>query len=384
MDTLNNLIYKINLSNKKDKQKSKIAGFDLDSTLIKTKSGRVHAKDRDDWQFFSDRVVEKLVELSENGYNIVIFTNQSGLGEKEEKRKDFMYKLNNILFQIGGNVPVSYFISTGYNQFRKPMIGCFTLLSNEVGDIDFENSFYCGDACGRSAGWSWSGGGIKKKKDFSSSDLFFAKNCGLNFYTPEEMFLGATETDGITHPKREFLDYLDEKSVDFDLGLTALKDRNHKYIIVMMGLPASGKSFLSGWLRDQNKEFDFKIVNQDTLKTKSKNNKYFKQLVKDGENIIVDNTNLVPKDRVFYLENSYDDYQKIGIKIETDWDIIVQLNHFRCFKTGKFIKSIVYNTMKKRMDLRSIEDEGFDKIVSYKCFPRFENKDDERVFKMYY
>jgi bifunctional polynucleotide phosphatase/kinase len=372
MDTLNNLIYKINIS----PEKTKIAGFDLDSTLIKTKSGRVHAKDRDDWQFFSDGVVEKLIELSENGYNIVIFTNQSGLGQKEEKRKNFMYKLNNILFQIGGNVPVSYFISTGYDQFRKPMVGCFSLLTIELKNIDFEKSFYCGDACGRSAGWSW-GGGIKKKKDFSSSDLFFAKNCGLNFHTPEEMFLGATQTDGITHEKREFLDYLGEEPVKFYLNL----DLQKKYIIVMMGLPASGKSFLSKWLRDQNKEFDFKIVNQDTLKTKSKNNKYFKQLVEDGENIIVDNTNLVPKDRAFYF---HDNYQIIGIKIETDWNIIVQLNHFRCFKTGKFIKSIVYNTMKKRMDLRSVEDEGFDKIVSYKCLPRFDNKDDERVFKMYY
>lgn len=367
---MDNLIYKINLSD----EKNKIAGFDLDWTLIKTKSGRIHAKNRDDWQFFSDGVVEKLVELSENGYNIVIFTNQSGLGEKEEKRKNFMYKLNNILFQIGGNVHVSYFISTGHNQFRKPMVGCFTLLNIKLGDIDFENSFYCGDACGRSAGWCYDGK-TKKKKDFSSSDLFFAKNCGLNFYTPEEMFLEATETDGITYPKREFLDYLDEEPVNLDLSL------EKKYIIVMIGLPASGKSFLSKLLRDKNKEFNFKIVNQDTLKTKSKNNKYFKKLVEDKENIIVDNTNLVPKDRSFYF---HDDYQIIGIKIETDWDIIVQLNHFRCFKTGKFIKSIVYNTMKKRMDLRSIEDEGFDKIVSYKCLPRFENNDDEKVFKMYY
>ena len=380
MDTLNNLIYKINLSDKKGKKKSKIAGFDLDSTLIKTKSGRVHAKDRDDWQFFSEGVVEKLIELSENGYNIVIFTNQSGLGEKEEKRKNFMYKLNNILFQIGGNVPISYFISTGYNQFRKPMVGCFSLLNLELVDIDFENSFYCGDACGRSAGWSWGGGGTKKKKDFSSSDLFFAKNCGLNFYTPEEMFLGATETDGITHEKREFLDYLGEEPVKFYLNLDLRS--GEKYIVVMIGLPASGKSFLSKWLRDKNKEFDFKIVNQDTLKTKSKNNTYFKKLVKDGENIIVDNTNLIPKDRKFYLDNGKG-YKIIGIKIETDWDIIVQLNHFRCFKTGKFIKSIVYNTMKKRMDLCSVEDEGFDKIVSYKCLPRFENKDDEKVFTMF-
>lgn len=44
-------------------------------------------------------------------------------------------------------------------------------------------SFYVGDAAGRPAEG-------KKKKDFSKSDRLFALNASLNFFTPEEHFLG--------------------------------------------------------------------------------------------------------------------------------------------------------------------------------------------------
>lgn len=49
---------------------------------------------------------------------------------------------------------------------------------------DMSDSFYCGDAAGRPAGWK---AGLKK--DFSVTDRKFAVNCGLKFLTPEELFL---------------------------------------------------------------------------------------------------------------------------------------------------------------------------------------------------
>ena len=54
-------------------------------------------------------------------------------------------------------------------------------LNNEV-EVDLKESFYCGDAAGRPATKN-------KEKDFSDSDLKFAKNTGLKFYTPESLFL---------------------------------------------------------------------------------------------------------------------------------------------------------------------------------------------------
>lgn len=45
------------------------------------------------------------------------------------------------------------------------------------------NSFYCGDAAGRKAT-------AGRKKDFTDSDLKFALNVGIEFKTPENLFLG--------------------------------------------------------------------------------------------------------------------------------------------------------------------------------------------------
>lgn len=42
-----------------------------DSTLIKTKSGNVFAKDRDDWQWLYKEVPKKLQELHHNGYALL-------------------------------------------------------------------------------------------------------------------------------------------------------------------------------------------------------------------------------------------------------------------------------------------------------------------------
>jgi len=54
----------------------KIAGFDMDWTLIKTKSGRTFAKDKDDWEFlYGDKTKEKMSGLHKEGFKVVIFTN---------------------------------------------------------------------------------------------------------------------------------------------------------------------------------------------------------------------------------------------------------------------------------------------------------------------
>ena len=58
-------------------------------------------------------------------------------------------------------------------------------------------SFYCGDAAGRTAEWNFN---PKTKKDFSCSDRLFATNNGLKFYTPEEFFMNKAPTPNFTMP----------------------------------------------------------------------------------------------------------------------------------------------------------------------------------------
>ena len=69
---------------------------------------------------------------------------------------------------------------------RKPgtfMWQIFNKRLNEETELDKEASFYCGDLAGRLAV-------EQRPADASSTDLYFAKNIGLKFHTPESMFLG--------------------------------------------------------------------------------------------------------------------------------------------------------------------------------------------------
>ena len=161
---------------------SKIAAFDLDNTIIKTKSGKVFPQNKDDWKLMNKYVKSTLYKYYNNCYKIVIFTNQLGIKKGKIKKEDFIEKINNIHTEL--NIDFDIFISTEDNKFRKPMIGMWNLF-NELYPvkIDLKKSFYCGDAAGRIENWL-----PGKKKDFDEVDINFAYNIGINFEISENIF----------------------------------------------------------------------------------------------------------------------------------------------------------------------------------------------------
>ena len=66
-------IYNINDA----QMKSKIAAFDYDHTLVCPKDGATFAKDVDDWQWLYPNIPEQLKRYNDEGFSVVIFTNQS-------------------------------------------------------------------------------------------------------------------------------------------------------------------------------------------------------------------------------------------------------------------------------------------------------------------
>ena len=68
------------------KGSTKIASFDMDHTLIKPKGKNKFPKSRTDWKWMWDNntVPTKLKQLHKNGYQIVIFTNQNGIGSGKQ------------------------------------------------------------------------------------------------------------------------------------------------------------------------------------------------------------------------------------------------------------------------------------------------------------
>lgn len=170
-----------------------IAAFDLDGTLVETKSSSRFARTASDWRWFNSKVVEKLKSLE---MPIVIFTNQGGVvATKTSKSYNnfhgrielILKELNNQGIDLGKiwiyaspKKPAKYQGSNHeqFDKMRKPNIGMFEEFIKEFGKdkINLEESYFIGDAAGR-------------KKDFSNSDLKFAENCKLQFKTPDEYFI---------------------------------------------------------------------------------------------------------------------------------------------------------------------------------------------------
>jgi DNA 3'-phosphatase len=102
---MSNIIYINYYTNLIPKNKYSISGFDLDYTIIKTKSGNVFPKDKNDWKLWDQSVKNKFIELSKKQSNIiVIFSNQKGIGSNNNKFvtiKDFQDKIHDIRQEIG-------------------------------------------------------------------------------------------------------------------------------------------------------------------------------------------------------------------------------------------------------------------------------------------
>lgn len=270
----------------------KVAAFDFDSTLVTTASGKKHGDSPDDWKWWDSCVPGKLRTLYEDGYRVIILSNQAGITLKPDPKSKapktpkrlpaWKQKASAVLTQL--DIPTSIYAATGKDNFRKPRVGMWKELCEDYDiaekDVDKDASFFVGDAGGRIAQPA-SGGKKAVAKDFSCSDRNFAHNVGIKFETPEEYFLG--------DEPREF-------QRDFDLAAYPLQEKsdavfekkNEKELVIFCGPPGAGKStFFWTYL----KPLGYERVNQDILKTKDKCFKAAREHLEEGESVAVDNTN---------------------------------------------------------------------------------------------
>lgn len=130
---------------KNESVNNKIAAFDMDGTLIKTKSGNKFAKDIDDWKMFSSAIKTKINKLINDGYDLVIFSNQTGVRYGHVLLKDIKTKFENIIRHL--DVPCVALFCTDLDKYRKPCIGMFDYYRKSINktELDLAKSFYCGD-----------------------------------------------------------------------------------------------------------------------------------------------------------------------------------------------------------------------------------------------
>ncbi|CAG8568533.1 9916_t:CDS:10, partial [Ambispora gerdemannii] len=355
--------------------RSKIAGFDLDWTLIKVKGKNKLPKDENDWMFLYQDVPKRLKQLYEEGYKIVIFSNQGSFDadkkDNEKKRNQFKDKIQQIANKI--QIPFQILAGTSKDIFRKPMSGAWDYFVNNQNEgipVDLENSFYVGDAAGRIDGWK--PGALK---DWADSDLKFADNIKVKFFTPEEFFVN--EKTG-TYSYGDF----DPKTwphKDFDKSLLVSND-NHCEVIVLTGYPASGKSTLARYLVSQG----YAYVNLDQMKTKAKCIKACEQALREEKPVVIDNTNPDIESRKTWIDLA----TKYKAPARCFWlqspeALSKHNNMYRAFgnlqklnSKSRLIPDIAYNTYKARFMEPQLE-EGFEEIKKIDFV--FEGNEEERA-----
>jgi bifunctional polynucleotide phosphatase/kinase len=83
----------------------------MDRTLIKTISGSAFPRDANDWELLYPEVPAKLKKYFNDGYKVVIFSNQANLGIGKITLKDFKLKIERLVKKLGIPMQVRAFLN---------------------------------------------------------------------------------------------------------------------------------------------------------------------------------------------------------------------------------------------------------------------------------
>jgi bifunctional polynucleotide phosphatase/kinase len=333
-----NYIIISNLDKKDYTVKKPLAMFDLDSTLIKTKSNKIFPIDENDWIFISEKIPTLLKNISKT-HHVIIITNQLKLSKDIKYRNDWINKINNIIKLL--SIKIEIYVSNKNDFYRKPSVGLFDLIKKNY-NFEHKFSFYCGDAAGRI-------------KDHSDCDLKFALNCGVKFILSEKFI------KLINYDKNINISYVELPQKYIKM----LKyNGNKKEMIIFVGFPASGKSTISKHIKIKNPDCNYKIINRDQLKTVDKCLRLTEEEIKKGNSVIIDNTNPSIESRSVFIKiaKKYK-YKIVCIILETSKQLAQHNNSYRNYKYHvEKIPDIAYNVYIKKYN-EPTTNEGIDKII---------------------
>jgi len=284
----------------------KVAGFDLDDTLTSGMALTVYPG-----------VIKKLHSLIDEGYNIIIVSNQK---KRHIGDKKLASKLEGVGKVLG--VPFIAFCARDEDEFRKPQNGILTLIPESLGKM----KFFVGDAAGRPG-------------DHSDCDKMFADNAKIPFHTVNEYFVSGETLSRDTLPP----------------CLVQVPGIRLLTLVIMIGYSGSGKST---WCKKMLS--DYYYVNRDTLKTMNKCVDKCKQELKKGNNVVIDNTNYTIEMREKFISIANEEgVQCIAVHINTS---MRQSQTWNDTRGDSRTPTIVYYKYRKNFQEPTLE-EGFDDIV---------------------
>ncbi|KAH8917449.1 PNK3P-domain-containing protein [Atractiella rhizophila] len=334
--------------------KVKIGAFDLDGTLIKTRSGDMFANDEADWMFWNPCVVERLRKLHEKGWNIVIVTNQNLPARIAAqwiiKAKAVLQEVNFVALSFL-DVPLHLLGATSDDIFRKPCTGIWdvylaSILSISPSQVDMEASFYVGDAAG-----------TVDPPDWADSDRKWAQNVDLPFFTPEEFFLNAP---GAKYDLKGFNPHQYAHNDPFVYS----PPPSSPEIVLFVGPPGSGKTTL--YYREF-KERGYEWVSQDVFKTVKGCVDRARDALEAGKSVVIDDVNQDRVTRSVYL--SLPSLHKRILYLKVPLPLAKHNNVYGYVYKGKqWTPDVAYASWEKDLVAPTVE-EGWDEVEVVQFVP---------------
>ena len=253
----------------------KVIFADLDHTLITPKGKYVFPKTIDDWKWKNEAVVPKLKAMYNDGYEIVIVSNQKKMSGADVKTKATL---------IYDDLQLPFVFISGHSDlyYRKPQLGLWEVLLEyillDAKNVDYTQSVFLGD---------------------SVADLYFARNTGIPFIHTDMFFTGVPNKEfaKIEDKEHPLTNWVSRDAKDILEPLLSSK-KSSKRFVIMVGSPASGKSYYS---RKLEMKAGYIRINKDDMKTDAAMLKTFDAGLEKGQNIVIDGTNATKESRLKWI-----------------------------------------------------------------------------------
>lgn len=246
---------------------TKVALFDVDGTLVVSKSGRRWAADATDWIFLGD-IPDLFRRYHENGHIIALVSNQSEWKLSDTPRAKFQSILD-ALTAANGWAPWCLVATAKAKEkdtvYRKPGRGLYDLLlANLSLPTPPRELMMCGDACGSTDPYPPYG--------WSDSDRKFAEAIGATFRRPGDVMCGSRPIVFSPPPIQE--------------------------VIILVGNPGSHKSRTAR----RHAQAGYVHLEQDVIGTKAAVLKAAKAAIAEKKSVVVDATHGSQVNREPYIK----------------------------------------------------------------------------------
>lgn len=288
----------------KEPPRTKAAAFDLDGTLLVWRIAGWPSR-YEHYELWNSSVIPKLQQLHDDGYKLVIFSNQGAIRTAVEGKKATFVK--SLIEWLASQVqrPLHVVMSTNSKMgYHKPNHGMWNICEEECNQgqsLDVANSWFVGDS-------------VKKPEDPQGGvDEQFALNVGrerqqmLRFYEPQNYFGPSTNS------VRSLIggDIMSE----YETPLACLDERaallggyiKGPIVLVLVGVQGSGKSTFCRMLMESQAGHGWAHVSQDTI-NKGRPGKRedvenaTRRALKDGKSVVVDRTHLNEEQRAYFVD----------------------------------------------------------------------------------